>query len=152
MKSELTRISPIFYGIALVPKNVWREYGYALLTIAGSDGIVSDPEFEWLTLEVAKKVGVSDDIIADWEEFDYDGADLEEIFHSFNKSSLASFNKLLIYDAIRMCSADGEYAMEEKEQVMQAAKILNVSQDAVIAIEALVDLEEATNKLRLTIF
>ncbi len=152
MKSELNRISPVFYGISMVPKSSWREYGYALLAIAGSDGIVSDPEFEWLTLEVARKVGVSEDIIADWEEFDYDDADLEEIFKSFNKSTMASFNKLLIYDAIRMCSADGDYALEEKEQVLEAAKILNVGPEAVMAIEALVDLEEATNKLRLTIF
>jgi len=151
MNSDLTSISPTFYGISLVPKNRWREYGYALLTIAGSDGIVSDPELEWLTLEMAKEVGVDEEIIADWEEFDFESSELDELFASFNSSALAGFNKLLIYDAIRMCSADGEYALEEKEQVYEAARILRVPPEVVVAIEALVDLEQAAHKLRMTI-
>lgn len=151
MNSDLTNISPTFYGITMVPKGKWREYGYALLTIAGSDGIVSDPELEWLTIDMAKEVGVDEEILADWEEYDYEDSDLEELFVSFNSSALASFNKLLIYDAIRMCSADGDYALEEKEQVHEAARILKLNQEVVIAIEALVDLEQAANKLRMTI-
>lgn len=151
MNTDLTNISPTFYGISMVPKNKWLEYGYALLTIAGSDGIVSDPELEWLTIDMAKEVGVDEEVVADWEEFDFESAELEDLFASFNSSALASFNKLLIYDAIRMCSADGDYAHEEKEQVMEAARILKVTAEVVLAIEALVDLENAANKLRLTI-
>lgn len=151
MNSDLTNISPQFYGITMVPKDKWREYGYALLTIAGSDGIVSDPELEWLTIDMAREVGVDEEILADWEEYDYESSDLEDVFVSFNSSALASFNKLLIYDAIRMSSADGDYALEEKEQVHEAARILKVSPEVVLAIEALVSLEEAANNLRLTI-
>lgn len=151
MNSDLTNISPMFYGITMVPKAKWREYGYALLVIAGSDGMVSDPELEWLTIDLAKEVGVDDEVVADWEDFDFEDAELDDIFSSISSSALASFNKLLIYDAIRMCSADGEYALEEKEQVYEAARILNISPEVVIAIEALVDLEQAANKLRLTI-
>jgi len=148
--NEINKVAPVFYGISLVPKSAWREYGFSLLTIAGSDGIVSDPELEWLTLELGKHVGVPEDVIADWEEFDYDNADLEALFKSFN-SSFASFNKLLIYDAIRMSSADGDYALEEKEQVIEAARILKISPEAVTAIEALVELEEVATKLRMTV-
>ena len=151
MNSDLTNISPQFYGITMVPKEKWREYGYALLTIAGSDGIVSDPELEWLTIDMAREVGVDEEVLADWEEFDYESSDLEDLFVTFNSSALASFNKLLIYDAIRMSSADGDYALEEKEQVREAARILKVSPEMVLAIEALVSLEEAANNLRLTI-
>lgn len=151
MNSDLSKISPTFYGISMVPKNRWREYGYALLTIAGSDGIVSDPELEWLTMDMAREVGVDSEIIEDWEDFDYEDSELDDLFATFNSSALASFNKLLIYDAIRMCSADGEYALEEKEQVYEAARILRVPQESVLAIEALVDLENAAHKLRMTI-
>jgi len=151
MNTDISNISPTFYGISLVPKNRWREYGYALLTIAGSDGMVSDPELEWLTLDMAKEVGVDDEIVADWEEFDFEEVELEDLFANFNSSTLAGFNKLLIYDAIRMSSADGEYALEEKEQVYEAARILRVPPEVVVAIEALVDLEQAANKLRMTI-
>lgn len=151
MNSDLTNISPTFYGISLVPKNKWREYGFALLTIAGSDGMVSDPELEWLTIDLAKEVGVDEEIVADWEDFDFEDADLDDLFTSFSSSTLGGFSKLLIYDAIRMCSADGEYALEEREQVHEAARILRVAPEVVVAIEALVDLEQAAYKLRLTI-
>lgn len=49
-----------------------------------------------------------------------------------------------------MASAAADYALEEKEQVHEAARILKVP-EVVLAIEALVSLEEAANNLRLTI-
>jgi hypothetical protein len=152
MDSEINDRTHAFYGISLVPKKYWREYGYMLLTIAGSDGIVSDPELEWLTMSLGRHVKVPLDIIEDWEDFDYDIAELDDIYESLSIKSTASFSKLLIYDAIRMCAADGAYALEEKEQVLEAARIMNMSLDSVIAIEALVDLEQAANKLRRTMF
>lgn len=151
MNPEIKNISPHFFGLSMVPHTSWREYGYALLTIAGSDGDVSDPELEWLTIDVAKACGVDEEIVADWEDFDYEDADLAEIFYSFNTKSFANFNKLLIYDAIRMSFADGEYADDERDQVHNAAKMLKVPIDTVLAVEALVDLEHAADKLRMTI-
>lgn len=135
----------------MVQPSVWREYGFALLCISGSDGEVSDPEMEWLTIDLARALHVDEEIVADWEEFEYEDADLEEIFFSFRHASFANFNKLLLYDAIRMCSADGEYAEEEKEKVYEAAKILQVSSEAVISLEALVEMEQAAHKLRLMV-
>ncbi|MFT4738552.1 MAG: hypothetical protein ACI92W_002675, partial [Paraglaciecola sp.] len=73
---------------------------------------------------------------------------LKEIFNSFNASSIADFNRLLIYDAVRMSCADDDYADEEKEKVMEAASILNLDREAVISIEALVEMERATDKMR----
>ena len=151
MHTDIHKISPVFYGISMVPKSYWKDYGYVLLNIAGSDGIVSDPELEWLTIDCAEAVGVDEETIADWEEYEYEEEELEEIFQEFNSKSFANFNKLLIYDAIRMASADGDYATDERDQVYKAAKILKVSPEAVTAIEALVELEQAANKLRLTI-
>lgn len=151
MIADIHNISPTFYGLSMVPKTAWREYGLILLNIAGSDGDVSDPELEWLTVQCAESVGVDETLIAEWEDFDFEEDDLEELFFDFNANSFANFNKLLIYDAIRMCSADGDYAEDEKDQVYNAAKLMKVSPEAVTAIEALVDLENAANKLRLTI-
>lgn len=150
--SELIRLSPSFYGITMVPKDSWLEYGYALLTIAGSDGDVSDPELEWLTIDLAKSVNVSEDIIAKWEEFDFEEAELSEIFADIQVKSFANFNKLLLYDAIRMSYADDEYAEEEKEKVYEAASILKINNEAVVAIESLVEMERAADKLRTLIF
>lgn len=151
MNTDIIKIAPVFFGISMVPKSSWREYGYILLNIAGSDGDVSDPELEWLIVDCAEAVGVDNDIIADWEDYDFEIEELEDLFHELKTSSFANFNKLLIYDAIRMCSADGDYAEDEKDQVYHAAKIMKVPSEAVTAIEALVDLEQAADKLRMTI-
>lgn len=151
MSSDLVKFAPVFYGMSLVPKEIWREYGYALMCIAGADGEVSDPELEWLTIDLADFLSVDEEVVADWEEYDFESGDLEEIFSSFRHVSFANFNKLILYDAIRMCSADGDYAEEEKERVADAAKILQVAKEALISIEALVGLERASNDLRLTV-
>jgi uncharacterized tellurite resistance protein B-like protein len=151
MSQELVKFAPLFYGMSMVPKKIWREYGFALLCIAGADGEVSDPELEWLTIDLAESLGVDMDIVADWEEYEFEDGDLGEIFSRIRPASVANFNKMLIYDAIRICSADGDYAEEEKESVAEAAKILQVSKEAVMSIEALVDLENAANRLRLIV-
>lgn len=151
MHSDIPNISPQFYGITMVPKSKWLEYGHSLLIIAGSDGLVSDPELEWLTIDLANEVGVDEEIVTDWEKYDYEKAELTDVFATFDSSTVASFNRLLIYDAIRMSSADGEYALEEKEQVYEAARMLKVSSETVLSIEALVSLEEAAKNLRLSI-
>ncbi len=148
MISEYSKLSPAFYGITMVPEESWKEYGYALLKIAGSDGLVSDPEMEWLTVELAEQVGVDDEIVKAWLNFDHQNSDLIKIFNSFNKKSITSFDKVLIYDAIRMSSADDEYALEERQQVAEASKLLGIRADELVAIESLVELERVTNKLR----
>lgn len=151
MNHRFENLSPKFYGISMIPKEMWKDYGYVLLNIAGSDGEVSDDELEWLTVECAEAVGVDEKIISAWEDFEFDEDELEELFFNLNSSSFTNYNKLLIYDAIRMSSADGDYAEDEKEQVYHAAKIMKVPPEAVTAIEALVELEQAAEKLRYTI-
>jgi len=151
MHLDLEKISPKFYGMSLVPKNLWKEYGYVLLNIAGSDGEVSDPELEWLVSSCAEAIGVEEDIIKKWEDYDFEEDDLEELFVNLNTATFGNFNKLLIYDAIRMCSADGDYADDEKSQVYHAAQIMKVAPEAVTAIEALIELEQAAEKLRSTV-
>ena len=151
MYFESEKLSPRFYGISLVPKNLWIEYGYILINISGSDGEASNEELEWLTVSCANAVGVANDIVKKWEQYDFEENNLEELFVTLNSASFGNFNKLLIYDAIRMASADGDYADDEKAQVYYAAKIMKVSPEAVTAIEALIELEQAAEKLRLTI-
>ena len=148
---DFEKIAPKFYGISMVPKNLWKDYGYVLLNISGSDGEVSDPELEWLTISCAEAVGIAPEIVKEWEQYDFEEDDLEELFVNLDSQTFGSFNKLLIYDAIRMASADGDYAEDEKDQVYQAANLMKVAPEAVTAIEALIELEQAADKLRLTV-
>lgn len=151
-KRDLINIAPVFYGITMVPKHHWKNYGYALLAIAGADGDVSDPEMDWLLQDLATSAGVPEDVVAAWEDYNFENADLEEIFHTFNIHSTVNFSKVLIYDAIRMASADDEFAEDERDSMAEAAHILRVSPEVMLSIEALVDLERASEKLRVTLF
>ena len=151
LKKDLINIAPVFYGISMVPKHHWKDYGYALLAIAGADGEVSDPEMDWLLEDLAKAVGVPQEVVTAWEDYSFKEADLEEIFQSFNVHSSVNFAKVLIYDAIRMASADDDYSEDERDLMSEAAKILRVPPEIMLSIEALVDLERAAEKLRVTL-
>lgn len=151
MSTDVLKIAPTFFGISMVPQESWKEYGFALLTIAGSDGDVSDPELEWLTIDLAFANNVPEEIIAEWEDFEYENADLGEIFTTINVKSFANYNKLLLYDAIRMSYADDDYADEERERVYEAAALLKINAETVTAIESLIEMERAADKLRLII-
>jgi uncharacterized tellurite resistance protein B-like protein len=149
---DLIDIAPIFYGISVVPKKHWESYGYALLIIAGADGTVSQPELEWLTQELAPAVGIPDEIAEAWEVYEYKESSLEHIFEILKPGNTGNFARLLIYDAIRMASADHDYADKERAIVSKTARILQVPQEVILTIEALVDLEKAAEKIRMTLF
>ena len=148
MSQDLFNVAPAFYGMSLIPQKSWRDYGYALLVIAGSDGEVSDPELEWLTISLAKSLDVDEATVAAWEEYDFEEEELDDVFHKIDSKSVASFNKLLIYDAIRMSYADDDYADDERARVGEAAALLGLTKNMVLAIEVLVEQERATDKLR----
>lgn len=148
MSQDLFNVAPAFYGMSMIPPKSWKDYGFALLIIAGSDGEVSDPELEWLTIHLGKALNVDEATIAAWEEYDFEEEGLDEVFHKIDSRSVASFNKLLIYDAIRMSYADDDYADDERSRVGEAAAMLGLTKEMVLAIEVLVEQERATDKLR----
>ncbi|MEQ9423993.1 MAG: TerB family tellurite resistance protein [Cyclobacteriaceae bacterium] len=150
--NELLQMAPSFFGMSMIPEDRWKEYGYALLTIAGSDGEVSEEEMDWLIIDAAIAIEVEEEVIDAWRDFDYAHGDLQAIFSDINTSGAVNYNKLLIYDAIRMSSADHDYSDDEREKVSEAASILKVRQEELISIEALVEMEMALDKMRLIIF
>lgn len=115
------------------------------------DGDVSDPEMDWLTEELGQSLKVGTDLIAAWEEFDWENADLGEIFQRLNPNQITNYSRLMLYDAIRMSYADGDFSDKERESVDECARILKVNKETVMAMEALVEMERAADKLRQTI-
>lgn len=148
MSQDLFNIAPSFYGMSMVPEESWLDYGFALMIIAGSDGEVSDPELEWLTIDLAKALNVNEKTVAAWEEYPFDRDALSDVFGKIDSRTVASFSKLLLYDAIRMSYADETYADDEREKVGEAASMLRVPKESMLAIEALVEQERALDKLR----
>jgi hypothetical protein len=56
--------------------------------------------------------------------------------------------RMLVYDAIRMSSADQEYSEKEAAAVGKAAELLGMDTFALRALEGLVQMERAVDKMR----
>ncbi|PXX68657.1 hypothetical protein DFR70_102341 [Nocardia tenerifensis] len=140
------------YGISGAPRQAMINYGRVLMAIAGADGEVSKPEYDWLVAH-QRKFGATEDILAEYEDFDYRSADLGELLAEIKVDvETWSSGPHLIYHAIQMCGADGVYADAERAKVAQAAKDLAVPSDVVLTLEALIAMEKAVYNMRAAIF
>ncbi|MDF5716651.1 MAG: TerB family tellurite resistance protein [Rhizonema sp. NSF051] len=135
-------------NISSAPYEAILHYGYALLAIAGADGEVSEAELNWL-LNHQRTVGAPEEIIEQYKTFDYKSADLENLLTKITVDvSTWSKSRTLLYHAIQMSRADGDYSIEEQKAVKKAAKLLKVEDDIALALSRLVDTEEAVTALR----
>ncbi|MGB3514616.1 MAG: hypothetical protein WBA93_36485 [Microcoleaceae cyanobacterium] len=66
------------------------NYGYALLTIAGADGEVSQAEMNWL-INHQRSLNVPEYMIEAYKTFDYKNGNLEELIHNTNNRDEVSF-------------------------------------------------------------
>ena len=140
------------YGLSSASKQAMINYGKALLKIAGGDGVVSPAERAWLDAH-QRKFGATEDVIAAYDGFDHQSADLKELLSGIStnvKTWTAAPH--LIYHAIQMSSADGVYAEGERAKVVEAARIMDVRDDIVLTIEALIRLEKAAYDIRAALF
>ncbi|MBP5973745.1 TerB family tellurite resistance protein [Brasilonema sp. CT11] len=134
-------------GVSQAPYEAVLNYGYALLAIAGADGEVSEAELNWL-LNHQRTVGAPEEIIEKYKVFDYKNADLENLLSKITVDvSTWSKPRTLLYHAIQMAAAD-DYSSEERKAVKKAAKLLKVEDDIALALERLVEAEEAITALR----
>ena len=58
----------------------------------------------------------------------------------------------MLYQAIKMCRADGDYHEKEKASVAKAAEILSIERSMISSLESLAESEDAAQKLRLSLF
>ncbi len=140
------------YGISEGPRQAWINYGKVLLAIAGADGRVSPAEYNWL-IELQRKFGAPEDIAAEYENFDYQSADFDELLADITVD-VETWNPAphLIYHAIQMCGAEGTYAEAERSKVIRAARALGVPDDVVLTLHALIDMEKAVYNMRAALF
>ena len=113
---------------------------------------MSPAERAWLDNH-QRKFGATEDVIAAYDGFDHQSADLKELLSRIStnvKTWTAAPH--LIYHAIQMSSADGVYAEGERAKVVEAARKMNVRDDIVLTIEALIRLEKAAFDIRAALF
>ena len=140
------------YGMSEAPKLAMINYGKVLLMIAGADGEVSPAEYQWL-IEHQRKFGATDDVIAAYEGFDHQAADLDELLADV-RVDVETWDPAphLTYHAIQMCGADGVYSEAERTKVVKGARALGVGDDIVLTLHALIQMEKAVFDMRAALF
>lgn len=146
------QMSEEIYGMTAELQSLYTpEYRIAyyrsVLTIASADGELSERERAFLVGRM-RAFGATEERIRAVLEFDAVNARIEDVVQP-----LAQFGPgvPMLYDAIKIASADGYHA-KERESVERAAKVLGVPMDKVRAIEGVVQAEEGLRAVRLGLF
>ena len=136
------------YGLSNAKEIATLYYGYALLIIAGADGEVSQAEMNWL-INHQRALNIPEYILEAYRTFDYKNGNLEELLPNINNANVPfNVGRSLVYHAIKMSKADFEFADQEQKAVKKAAQLLGVSDDILLALNGLVDVEESVNRTR----
>jgi uncharacterized tellurite resistance protein B-like protein len=135
-------------GVSGAPYSAMLDYGCALLAIAGADGEVSAAELAWIERHQTK-MGVPEEIVAQYADFDYRDADLGALIAGI-VTDVPGFEvrRSLLYHAIRASSADRNFAEAERAGVHRAAALIGVSAEVAEALMHLVSVEESATRLR----
>ena len=131
--------------------DVAKNYCGALLTIAGADGELADEELAWF-LDEQVMIGAPDEVLQFIKEFDWRDAKLEELVQSLHYDFDLNASRIMLYQAIKMSRADGEYHPKEREAVWKAAEMLNVEPEAVRSLEILAEMEDNVGRMRFNLF
>lgn len=123
-----------------------KSYAFAVLKAAAGDGILSDVERNWL-INFATACGASEEQLQAYRTFDPATANLDALLEPLRAIRPA---RALVYDAIRVSSADG-YHEKERAAVEHVAKAVGVSLDIVRALEGVVAAEAALRATRVAL-
>ncbi len=116
-------------------------YMKSILICANGDGKLAPEERDWVVGQ-ACAFGAPDSLVEELQSYKAD-EDIEKVIAVTPESDVS--RRFLVYDAIKACSADGEYNDPERATVTKMAAKLGISQDMVKQIEEIC-IEEA--KLR----
>ncbi|WP_424098212.1 hypothetical protein [Moorena producens] len=132
--------------------DVAMNYGGALMAIAGADGELAEGEFQWYIDEQEMILVESAEYIEALRKFDWKNANVEELLSGIKYDFPVNFYRTLLYQAIKMCRADGNYHEKEKESVAKAAEILGIERSVAVSLESFAELEDSAERLRLALF
>ncbi|AKT43754.1 hypothetical protein [Chondromyces crocatus] len=116
---------------ALPSDEAFDGYMKALLICANGDGTLAPEEREWAVGHAAA-LGATDKLVDELKTYKAEG-DIEQIIGADHASSES--RRYLIYDAVRACSADGEYSDKERATVIKMGAKLGLSEELVREIE-----------------
>ncbi len=128
------------------------NYSTALMAIAAADGELAEGEFQWYVDEQELLLVDSQDYIEALRKIDWKNANLEELLSGISYDFPLNFRRSMLYQAIKMSRGDGNYHEKEKAAVAKAAEILGLEHSVVVSLEALAEIEESADRLRLALF
>ena len=147
-KHKYNGTKPIDFEVAV-------NYSGALMAIAGADGELAEAELQWYIDEQEMMVVESEEkkeYIEALSQFDWKNASVEELLSSLKYDFPLNFRRTMLYQAIKMCRADGNYHDKEKASVAKAAEILGIERSVAASLESLAEMEDSAERLRLALF
>ncbi len=135
------------FGHSYTTFNSLKSYCELLLVVSGADGDVSEPEMIWLEL-TALAAGTPQEIIEGLRSFDYKNTTVESLLPNLVTDTYQNLDRISIYLAMHMASADGVYAEDEHQALLKAAGLLKVESEIVDYLEKIVEVERATDALK----
>jgi tellurite resistance protein len=136
------------HGVAEMPSDVFMAVAKAFKVVLAADGTISPPEHD-AYVETCKNYGASESMMGELEAFDPFSTTLEKLLGSVDKAKIPA--RGLLYDSVRVASADGDFAKAEDIAVHKAAKLLGLDDAVVDSIIAIVKMEEAVRTARLAV-
>jgi hypothetical protein len=146
-----------------VAKNQWdftelphpegfKFYMTSVLVCASADGVLHENEKSWI-VGYAASMGAPIELVRELESAKT-AADVERLkarhlgedfakFCARTDSRSAASKRGIVYDAIRAASADNDFAVSERQSVVDLAVKLGLTKDDVVALEALNNKEKA---------
>ncbi|MFB2980252.1 hypothetical protein [Microseira sp. BLCC-F43] len=109
----------------------YHGYLKSVLICANGDGTLAPEERDWV-VGLASAFGAPDSLVEALKTYKAD-EDIEQVIGDAPEAT--GSRRYLVYDAIKACSADGEYSDPERAKVHKMAAKLGVSQDVVQQIE-----------------
>jgi uncharacterized tellurite resistance protein B-like protein len=136
------------YGIPSIDAGTFERLARTLLLIVAAKGSIAPTEWAAF-MDLGRRLGSNPEIKARIEAFDFKNAKIEE---QIPKDASTPIKRILVFEAIRICNADGEFHEAERAAVLKAADGLGVSRASVIALEAIASAEAALLSARIKLF
>lgn len=129
-------------------------YATAVFAIAGADGELAQAELDWFLDEQRLLLGSeeAERYVEAVRAIDWKHTQLSESLSKISYDFPLNFRRAMLYQAIKMSSADGEYHDLERAATRKAGEALEISPEAVAQLEVLVELEASAGRLRDTLF
>lgn len=119
----------------------------AILVCTKGDGVISEPEREWV-LGFAVSREMPESVMKEAREYDAN----EDIADILSRNPVVKKGKQgTIYWAIKACSADEDYNDDEKAAIRKMASLMEISDEIVEQIEAVIIEEQILREKRNTL-